>query len=43
MTVMLILVILVIYTSTIGGAGGTKDRIRENGGKVNVSIEQINQ
>lgn len=42
MTVMLIIVAVTIYNSTVGGQGGTKEKVKDSGGKVNISIESIN-
>jgi hypothetical protein len=41
-TVMLILTVIVLYNSTVGGTGGTKDSVRLRGGSVNTVIQSIN-
>jgi hypothetical protein len=41
-TVMLILTVVIVYNSTVGGTGGTKDAVRLRGGTVNFVIESIN-
>lgn len=42
MTVMLIIVAISIYNSTVGGRQGTKLILQNTGGRVNSSIESIN-
>jgi len=41
MTVMLVLVAIAIYTTTIGGAGGSLETVRNTGGKMNETIQRI--
>lgn len=41
-TVMLLIVIIVLYNATIGGPDGSKQHVRESGGRVNATIQRIN-
>ena len=42
MTIMLIIVSIAIYNSTVGGEEGAKQKVKENGLQINHSIERIN-
>lgn len=41
-SVMLIITAILIYNNTIGGPSGTKQRVKEKGGAVNLTIQSIN-
>ncbi|WP_409342605.1 hypothetical protein [Paenibacillus sp. MBLB4367] len=41
-TVMLIIVVIAIYNTTIGGPGGSKQNVRDGGARVNATIQRIN-
>jgi hypothetical protein len=41
-TAMLIIVVIVIYNSTVGGTNGTKQAVRNGGSSINESIQNIN-
>ncbi|MBP1966860.1 hypothetical protein [Paenibacillus aceris] len=40
-TVMLIMVVIVIYNSAIGGNTGTRKQVNNSGAKINGTIERI--
>ena len=41
-TVMLIIVVIAIYSATIGGSGGMKENVKSTGGRLNGTIQSIN-
>ena len=41
MTVMLVVVVIVIYSATIGGEGGMEQGVKETGGHLNGTIRSI--
>ncbi|WP_158560734.1 hypothetical protein [Paenibacillus contaminans] len=41
-TVMLLIVVIAIYNVTIGGPEGSKQHVRDSGGRVNGTIQRIN-
>lgn len=40
-TVMLIVVAIAIYNATVGGENGTQQQVKDTGGRMNVTIQQI--
>ncbi|NRF93821.1 hypothetical protein HQN89_23055 [Paenibacillus frigoriresistens] len=41
-TVMLIMVVIVIYNSVVGGSTGTRKQVSDSGARINGTIERIN-
>lgn len=41
-TIMLIIVVIAIYTTTIGGSEGMQQNVKTTGGRLNGTIESIN-
>jgi hypothetical protein len=41
-TLVLLLAVLVIYMSTVGGDEGLEDRVRNGGGRIHTTIERLN-
>ncbi|MEF3306422.1 hypothetical protein [Paenibacillus sp. GYB003] len=41
-TVMLVIVVIAIYSGTIGGSGGMEQNVRSIGGSMNGTIQSIN-
>ncbi|WP_260115384.1 hypothetical protein [Paenibacillus hexagrammi] len=41
MAAMLILVVIMIYNSTLGGSSGTRQQVKDSGGRLNTVIERI--
>jgi hypothetical protein len=38
---MLVMVVIVIYNSVVGGNAGTKQQVKDSGGRINKAIQSI--
>lgn len=41
-TILLLGVVLLIYTATVGGKDGMEDKVRSGGGRIHTTIERLN-